>query len=292
MKSEVIKRLKTSKQALNDLGAKRQSPAEQYQYLTEISMEFQRVVGDAVMSNYGRYSIFKDHKSLRLVTATVNRSEAMSTMFAQYGHTYRFEGHTTNEQVPEGDASSDVDIDGEVVAEMNNAATSPPSDEFEVSAEPPDQHSTISVRQFLHRTDVDDLLPATMTITKPRRGQIFNWLRGIYQESRGFEIGTVNPTLLALVMKEQSHKWEDIALGYVADLIVLTHSFVNDLLHEVCPVRRVRDGILSLLMDQLCERYKVAIKQVKFLLSVDLDGTPSTLNHYFNDNLQKWYSRS
>jgi len=286
VKAEVAKRLKASKQTLDDLGAKRQTPAEQYQYLIEISMKFQRVVVDALGTNYGRHRMFHDHPSLRLVTAAVNRSEAMATMFAKHGHTFHFQGRSTNDAKPDEDAGSDMGADDD---EQGKNEPSPAFEDILLSPKPSDQLITKAVRQFLARTAVDDLLPNTLDVAVPQRGEIFNWLRSIYRDSRGFEIGTVNPTLLATIMREQSRNWEHIALGYVADVIVLTHTFVNDLLSEVCPSRRVREGILSLLMDQLCVRYKAAIKHVEFLLEVDLHGTPSTLNHYFNDNLQKWY---
>lgn len=239
-------------------------------------MEFQKVVVDALATNYGRHKMFKDHPSLRLVTAAVNRSEAMATLFAKDGHAYHFgdEAKLAEDADSDMDAASDMDVDEE---DQTEAGTSL------------DQSVQISVRQYLGRTAIDDLLPSTSDVAKPRRGKTFEWLRRVYRDSRGYEIGTVNPTLLASIMKEQARKWEDIALGYVADVIVLTHNFINDLLHQVCPTRRVREGILSLLMDQLCTKYKAAIEHVIFLLAVDLDGTPSTLNHYFNDNLQKWY---
>jgi hypothetical protein len=286
VKAEVAKRLKASKQALDDLGAKRQTPVEQYQYLIEISMKFQRIVVDALATNYGRHRMFNDHPSLRLVTAAVNRSEAMATMFANDGHTFHFQGRSRNDAKPDEDAGSDMSVDG------HEQEQSEPFQAFEhvlLAPRPSDQHITKAVRRYLARTSIDDLLPNTLDVAEPQRGEILDWLRSIHRDSRGFEIGTVNPTLLATIMREQSRKWEHIALGYVADVIVLTHTFVNDLLHEVCPSRRVREGILSLLLDQLCVRYKAAIKHVEFLLEVDLHGTPSTLNHYFNDNLQKWY---
>ena len=250
-------------------------------------MEFQRVVVDALATNYGRHKIFKDHPSLRLVTTAVNRSEAMSTMFAKDGHTYHF----ADEAKLAEDGGSDLDADEEDQAELaEDDASEMDDDEDQAEADTPlDQSVRMSVRQYLGRTAIDDLLPNTSDVAKPQRGKTFNWLRGVYRDSRGYEIGTVNPTLLASIMKEQARKWEDIALGYVADVIVLTHTFINDLLYELCPTRRVREGVLSLLMDQLCTKYKAAIEHVVFLLAVDLDGTPSTLNHYFNDNLQKWY---
>ena len=236
-------------------------------------MEFQKLVVDALATNYGRHEMFKDHPSLRLVTTAVNRSEAMATMFAKDGHTYYFE----DEAKPPEYAPLDFDFIERFQQDQTEGGTIP------------NQSGKLSVRQYSGRTAIDDLLPSTSDVAKPQRGKTFDWLRGVYRDSRGYEIGTVNPTLLASIMKEQARKWQDIALGYVADVIVLTHAFINDLLHEVCPTRRVREGILSLLMDQLCAKYKAAIEHVDFLLAVDLDGTPSTLNHYFNDNLQKWY---
>ena len=277
VKSEVAKRLKTSKQALHDLGAKRQTPAEQYQYLIEMSMKFQSIVVDALATNYGRHGMFWDHPSLRLVTAAVNRSESMAEMFAKNGHTYEFEGLSAVDMTQVEDSSPEMEFGSKEQVQVSNAP------------EPLGLSRTSPVREFIVRTSVDDLLPSTLEVAAPKRGEVFDWLRSIYRDSRGFEIGTVNTTLLATLMKEQSRKWVDIALGYVADVIVLTHTFVCDLLQQVCPTRRVREGILSLLMEQLCIRYKAAIKHVEFLLVVELGGTPSTLNHYFNDNLQKWY---
>lgn len=280
VKSEVTKRLKASKQGLEDLGAKRQTPAEQHLYLIEVSVQFQKIVVDALASNYGRYGLFQDRPSLRLVTAAVSRSETLATMFAEDGHTYQFQGRPLSEAMQDTETKIDAEVDGSDASASQDDPTSIQSS---------DQTSTSSVRLYPDRALIDDLLPCTMRVAKPRRGEVLKWLQSIYLDSRGFEIGTVNPTLLATIMKEQSRKWKEIALGYVADVIVLTHSFLTDLLQEVCPPRRVREGILALIMDPLCDRYKRAIQHVEFLLEVELNGTPSTLNHYFNNNLQKWY---
>ena len=285
VKSEVTKRLKDSKNSLDHLGAKRQTPNEQYQYLIDMSMSFQKIVADALATNYGHRELFRDYSSLRLVTTAINRAEDMATMFAKFGHTYEFGGQSSTGAEEGGDLGSNMNVDtedetGEV--EVTGAEDDPPAGEFS------NRSSSRPVRQFPGRTAVDDLLPHTSAVATPQRGEIFKWLRGMFYRTRGFEIGTVNPTLLGALVGEQAHKWKDIALGYVADLIVLTHNFVNDLLQHVCPSRQVRGNVLSLLMDQLCVKYKRAIAHVEFLLNVDLKGTPSTMNHYFNDNLQKW----
>jgi len=59
--------------------------------------------------------------------------------------------------------------------------------------------------------------------------------------------------LLAVTMKRQSVKWNELALGYISDIMTLVHNFVVDLLRVVCPIKRVRAGIMSLLIDRLLQ---------------------------------------
>lgn len=61
--------------------------------------------------------------------------------------------------------------------------------------------------------------------------------------------------------------------------------------NDIVPSKHVRQNVTSLLTEKLREKYESAIKQAKFLLEVKLSGTPATYNHYFNDNLNKWYVR-
>ncbi len=70
--------------------------------------------------------------------------------------------------------------------------------------------------------------------------------------------------------------------------MTIVHIFVVDLLSVMCSVKRVRVGIMSLLMDRLVKKYKSATSHVEFLLKIELDETLATLNHYFNENLNKW----
>ncbi|KAF2195597.1 hypothetical protein K469DRAFT_744134 [Zopfia rhizophila CBS 207.26] len=50
---------------------------------------------------------------------------------------------------------------------------------------------------------------------------------------------------------------------------------------------QVSKRLLNLLLDGLLEKYSKSLVQAKFLLDVELLGVPMTLNHYFNDNLEK-----
>ena len=155
----------------------------------------------------------------------------------------------------------------------------------EVDDDEPDP--LLEARQVQDHPELESLVYAPEELAEPQSGSIQDWLKEVYRGARGFELGSLNSSLLAVTMKRQSMKWKSLALRYIADIVTMTHNFVTDLLRVVCPVKRVQLGVMSLLSDQLLERYKSAIAHVHFLLEVELNRTPATLNHYFNENLEK-----
>lgn len=76
-------------------------------------------------------------------------------------------------------------------------------------------------------------------------------------------------------------------MGFVSDAIVLGHRFILSALSAVCDDAYVRDALADKLSDELTRRYQNAIACAGFLLKVEKSNTPMTLNHYFNDNLQR-----
>ena len=126
-------------------------------------------------------------------------------------------------------------------------------------------------------------------LSESQSGSIHVWLKEVYRDIRGFKLKTLNSSLLTVIIKRQSTKWKSLALGYIADIVTMTYYFVTDLLRVVYSIKRVQVGVISLLSDYLLEKYRLAIAHVYFLLKIELDGTPATLNHYFNENLEKWY---
>lgn len=280
VKTEITKKLKACHQNLQVLGVKRQTSAEQSQYLMSIAMEYQKICGEALSSNYGRTDVFDQNPRLRLATAVINRSDQMSEAIALKGHTFQFEGHVTRKGSKEStgsEESSSSDVEG---PEVLSVAT--------MNIDDHEPQCTVEIRQVPDHPELEDLVAAAQKLPEPRSGSFQRWLTEVYHSSRGFEIGTLNSSLLGVTMKRQSAKWKDLALGYIADVVTMVHTFIVDLLHVVCPVERVRTGIISLLMDRLVEKYRASISHVDFLLEIELDGTPATLNHYFNDNLEKW----
>jgi hypothetical protein len=248
---------------LEQLGGKRETAPEQCQYLLKISVAFQEVVNSALSANYVGSDWFDRHQELRFATDVVNRNEALAKTLETYGHLYQF-------AIPSELDSDDGDDEG--------------LDTVTYEKEP---KNTLSLRCKDDFEGLQDLINGIDSKFKEGVGDIMSWLTRVYQTSRGFELGTFDSSLLAMTMKTQSCNWEVISFGYIKDIICMAHKFIQVLLGLVCPDKRVLDGLLSVLTDELFAKYQMALTQVRFLLDVERYGTPSTLDHYFNDNLQK-----
>ena len=88
-------------------------------------------------------------------------------------------------------------------------------------------------------------------------------------------------------MKKQCSKWEDISMGFLSDVIVMVHGFIDSALETVCPDDNIRESLINRLSDELISRYQKSLSSTRFLLEVESCDTPMTHNHYFNENLQK-----
>lgn len=93
------------------------------------------------------------------------------------------------------------------------------------------------------------------SISKIIGHNIIQWLTKIYATSRGFKLSTFNSSLLAMVIKAQSSKWNVITLAYIADIINIAHTFVINLFRLICPDPQVRAGLISILINHLVAKY-------------------------------------
>lgn len=261
VKSEVSKKLKECKRQLEGLGRKRDTPAEQTEFLIEMATRFQTLTTQALEAKYTD-DLFEEHPALKIATLIVNRNEILSEAFEKHGHTYQF-----NNQQDENESSDDDNIkETQTVGRVSSFCT----------------------RQTETVEDLEDIVYDDEVIPKPKQSGILQWMAKVYNGSRGFELGSFDPTLLATTMKAQSKNWDGLAFGYISDVVTMTHSFIDTLLKLVCPGINTRMALKSMLMDRLILAYKEAFNQVDFILKVERFGVPVTLNHYFNDNLEKW----
>lgn len=272
--------LKKFEQDLKALGPKRQSPTEQSQYLMDIALEFQKVASLAIHSDYSRSSLLEKGSQLRLATEAVTRGQKFADTMALYGHSYSFklDSKSLNEVFANA-ITSDISYD---LNEENDQGDD--ADSFTT-----DNSKATPCRLSIDHLDVQDVVHQNTDVLPPSEMDIMAWLKKEYEESRGFELGTFDASLLGVTMKQQAADWRDLALGYISDIIVLVHNFILEVLEHLTPNHRVFDGIKSRLIDEMINRYQKAISHTEFLLSVELDGTPATYNHYFNETLEKWY---
>lgn len=148
-------------------------------------------------------------------------------------------------------------------------------------------HTHLPTRCEKPHDDIDDVLSQGERLPLHPKLGILKWLTQVYDASRGFEMGTFDPSLQVITMGEQSKNWSSIARGYISDVATAVHRFITKLLRFICADERVLGGIIPLLMEGLLEQYRKAVEQVIFILQVEV-SKPTTLNHYFNDNLEKW----
>ena len=123
VKTEITKKLKRCRHDLKALDTSRQTSAQQSQYLTEVVMQFQKLSGEALLSNYGFTDAFDQYPTLRLATAVVNRSKQMSDTFAMKGYTFQFEAGDEAESGALNDVGSLVVDISDLDIEDGNAGT-------------------------------------------------------------------------------------------------------------------------------------------------------------------------
>ena len=58
---------------------------------------------------------------------------------------------------------------------------------------------------------VMNILPAVSTPRPPLLESILEWIEREYKSSRGFELGSFNPSILLTLFQELSMKWGDLA---------------------------------------------------------------------------------
>ncbi|KAL8676121.1 MAG: hypothetical protein Q9186_007332 [Xanthomendoza sp. 1 TL-2023] len=262
VRMDVIQQLKKNEKTLKALGPSRAKADEQQRYLLELADRYHQTTVQALEAHYGSADVFDSDSLLRLATVIVMRNEIFSRDMERKGHSMKFKGDDTkkDEITPsitpiQNAIHSKVDLDGMAATRYDN-----------------------------RYNDVDDLLFDERIPATPRDG-IKIWIAKVYKASRGFEIGTFDPSLIPIMWKQQSSNWNSLALGYTSDIISMAHYYTGTMLNEISQDDRVAGGLLSVMMDKLTERYKRAIEQTHFILEVERNTM--TYNHYFADNLEK-----
>ncbi|PYH45956.1 dynamin family protein [Aspergillus saccharolyticus JOP 1030-1] len=257
VRAEINKKLSVAKASLLGLGDERESTSQQFKYLLDAVTKFGDMTTQALSTNYGANEEFEKHPGLRLATIIVNRDDAFSQSMEKWGHKYSFQVDTIN---------------------VNSVLPAAPDEYY------PATQSTRLTEDIL---ELDDIITNCEEVDEPLPYGIYQWLKEEYHKSRGFDLNTFQSSLLANVFRSQTMKWESIAIGYLSDIIASVHTFILRGLELCISDKRVFLNLVPYIMDDITGKYRDAIEQVRLLLHIERRGTLKTLNHYFNDNLQK-----
>ncbi|KAI1083554.1 P-loop containing nucleoside triphosphate hydrolase protein [Whalleya microplaca] len=261
LKSDVAKKLSALRAANNEMGPSRSDQHTKRAYLNNMAEAFQTLARDAVNAYYTGDKIFSDRHDLRLITRIVEATENYSDQMSKNGHMRSFAADSPSEASPQPKIESTLN-----------------------STKPND---TLGFNDY---PELEDIFDPTDTIMPNSTGHedIMEYIGEVYRTSRGQDLATFGGSLLPTLFKEQSKKWEPITLSYMHRVIIAVHHFIFEMIKEVCPDDRVRDELWDgYLLEDLQGSYLRAMDRAKSLLEIEREGPPFTLNHYFNDDLQK-----
>lgn len=166
-RAEITRRLSSTRKALDDLGAPRDTAASQREHLIKVASRFERAAHDALEGRYDINPIFDDDPSLKLATRIVTLNEGFSSLMMKKGHTRRFQG--------EGSANKWVN------GAENKAASRYEADAAQVYA---------TVSDF---PELMDVLPVHgFECLGPSNDDIMEYIASAFNENRGPELGTVS----------------------------------------------------------------------------------------------------
>lgn len=121
-----------------------------------------------------------------------------------------------------------------------------------------------------------------------KAGDIYDWIRTVYRESRGTELpGTVNPRLLEALFRQQSSSWKDLSEKYISEVIQRASVYNGGALKDFVSDKEVRRKIQDLFETQLQATRERAHAEPHALLNSELGGILQTANHYFADTLSQ-----
>ena len=266
LRKEVSKQLSDCRTELEGLGPARQTERDQRLFLSTMARRFQELVDAALHTHYSIHPMFEEKEELKLITYVVNLTEMFNYDFERKAHVHSFE---TSRSTP---PNSNEDAE---------------SEEYDSSA---DKHAE-KTGKFVEDIDLEEFAVLENIVSKdcqfddPKDG-IMEWTEGLYLRSRGLDLGTFGGTILSSAFKEQSSKWAHMTKAYVSHVIVVIHRFMVATLDMLCTDMQVREEIWSFILSEVLKRYKAAIDQAMFLVSMEREKRPYTVNHYFNENLQ------
>ncbi|KAF7918397.1 uncharacterized protein EAE97_011852 [Botrytis byssoidea] len=259
---------------LDAMGPRRDTPNDQRNHLIRITTDVREITSKAIDAHYGRDRCFDDD-TFRLATNVMTMNKAFSDLIWLRGCTRKL-----NSASSETEISVTAREDSELEPQTEN-----PLDNLDAPTASNNRCTNIEFLQTYPELKVF-ISPFISIPSTPKQG-IMEWITEKYEKSRGFEIGTLNPSLLPSLFLEQSQNWEYFAHEHLKNVIRTIHRFNHEALRYCCKDDTLSKKLWAMLSQLLLPRYKRALDHVKFLIEVEQQGNLLTMNHYFADNLRK-----
>ncbi|KAG6041288.1 hypothetical protein E4U41_005116 [Claviceps citrina] len=227
-----------------------------------------RIVRGALEANYSSLPEIEGD-SLRLITDVVNITGRFNCEFARGSSAYRFEDE------------EDPGCCNQESCSCSDSGVPEPKPLRDGPGRFPELDSIIDM----------DWPESESGCPSEEEEDIMGWIRQMYSRSRGVEVGTFGPGLLSSAFREQSQKWEGMVKSYLSKIVLVIHHFIVTILGKICTDAKVLEEVQSVMHDELLDRYKAAMDQAVFLVEIERDYKPYTLNAAFGASLRGSTSR-
>ena len=265
---DIRQRIGKLEDQLRIIGPVRQTAFEQRIHLISIAAKFQEIAKKAIDAYYSRDECFEQDDIFRLATLVVEMNEDFSETVHKRGFTRAFGGAEAM------DVGSPSSIPGP------NRSPSPNTSHSSTPTFTPATESS-------EYPELEGIMAQSEAVPEPAKDNIMTWVTYKYKRSKGFEIGTINPSLMPSLFAEQSRAWGFHAQNHVTKVIRKIHHFNHEVLRYCCNDDALCERMWERLLQPLLPSYEKALQQASFLVDIERHGNLITLNHYFADNVRK-----
>jgi hypothetical protein len=258
---DIRSRIRKLELQLEIIGPVRQTAYEQRNHLINVASKFREITTKAIDAYYSRDQCFEMDDIFRLATLVVEMNEEFSETVHKEGFTRAFSGARP--------AAKDLSLG------TLSPARSPDCDTAHSSVQPstPETESP-------EYPELRSIMAQAEALPEPAGDGIMEWITDKYKRSKGFEIGTTNPSLMPSLFAEQSRAWGFHALNHVTRVIRKIHHFNYKVLQYCCNDDALCERLWEKLLQPLLPSYEKALQQASFLVEIERHGNLMTTNHY------------
>ena len=251
--------IRNLEEELNDMGPGRHTPNDQRNHLIKIATDVREITSRAIDAYYGRDQCFEDD-AFRLATNVMTMNKTFSDALARKGGTRKFRS-TPSENDTTAAARESKGAGSETYTSSADGLRTPTT--------PDNSAGNQLLREY---PELRILMSPPISAPATPKQDIMPWITKQYERSKGFEIGTLNPSLLPSLFAEQSHSWKYFASRHVENVVQTIHHFNHKALQLCCKDTALSKKLWGRLSQLLLPRYKKALDQVIFLISVEQQG--------------------